>query len=333
MASSNATSFTNKLPTLLLSHNLHYQIETPSTALHLISQHQLTPSNFIELYPDIERTLLTSFVEDDYDGRLKFMTLNLSLRDSTSETSDNGLSGHDRKVVGIAFWREVDQTEMEEWMDLHRVKETLRRHRALDETMHSSSQNGESKTRQNQSNSQAQQQRRISFKCSSDDTLSQDGRRSMEMIRNDSVTWIRNALNSCDDAIQTTSMKHINNVNPVKTFASSTSTINEKVATITHSWIKIELLAIHQSHRHHQYGKLLLACVLSKALQHHESHAILHIAGSTSNIAARKLYETFGFVHLLKYEEGGPFEKPDGDLYVLGDIGRVLSRYPWDEMW
>jgi GNAT superfamily N-acetyltransferase len=120
------------------------------------------------------------------------------------------------------------------------------------------------------------------------------------------------------------------------TKAGVTSTINNvsrKVSTLTHSWIKIELLAIHKSHRHHHYGKLLLACVLSKALEHHESHAILHIAGSTSNIAARKLYETFGFVHLPKYEEGGPFERPDGDLYVLGDIGGVLNKfYPWDEM-
>lgn len=48
-------------------------------------------------------------------------------------------------------------------------------------------------------------------------------------------------------------------------------------------------------------------------------------------MAARKLYERFSFVHLPRYEEGGPFDKPDGDLYVLGDVGRVLEQCPWDE--
>lgn len=264
-------------------------------------------------------------MENDYDGRLKFMTLNLVLSERGGDTMSNVSSPNkvNRKVVGIAFWREVDHPEMEEWMDLHRVKETLRRHEheqlALEDKMCSQRQNQEVHAHQ----SSRRQQKRISFKCETDDTLSQRGKRSMEMIRNDSITWIRNALNSCDN-VRTSSWDE---------GTKAGNDVSRTVSTLTHSWIKIELLAIHKSHRHHHYGKLLLACVLSKALEHHESHAILHIAGSTSNIAARKLYETFGFVHLLKYEEGGPFEKPDGDLYVLGDIGRVLSRYPWDEMW
>lgn len=280
------------LPTVLSSRNLDYRIETPVTASRLISEQQLSPSQFIELFPEIERTLLVSFIEDDYDGKLHFMTL-------------NECNGNKREVVAIAFWREVDDGEMKAWLDLHRVKEILKRHAVEDET----SQQPVSTTRN------LQPQHRISFKCESDNALSKQGKQQMEMIRSDSITWIRNALNSNDNS-------RYNNCTP------TTSQVRE----LLHSWIKIELIAIKSTHRHHSLGEILLLCLLSCAYSlHGETHAILHIAGD-NNVAANRLYTKFGFVHLPKYEEGGPFEKPDRSLFVLGDIGGVLKRCPWKEM-
>ena len=261
----------------------------------------------MELHPDIERTLLTSFIEDDYDGKLHMMTLNTNIAD-----------GDTREVVGIAFWREIDDDEMKEWLDLHRVEETLKRH-------------GDDDLQQQQQQQkyyvEQHRPRSVSFQCPSDDRLSTGGKRRMEMIRNDSITWIRNALNTHNndhDDNEPSNNQHHQTQNHA-----SISPVNKLI----HAWIKIELIAIKTTQRHHHYGEILLMCLLSCAHSHHETtHAILHIAGSSSNVAATKLYHKFGFVHLPRYEEGGPFEKPDGDLCVLGDIGGVLQTCPWEEM-
>lgn len=189
---SNNRNLTDILPKLLSKHALHYRVETPDSASQLITQHQLTPSHFIELYPEIERTLLTSFVEDDYEGKLHFMTLNTSPASNTDR----------QEVVGIAFWREIDDVEMEEWLDLHRVKETLRRHPADDEAS----------------------QPRISFKCEGDDALSHSGKRRMELIRSNSVTWIRNALHSSAESDQRESVnakRHVKHDNSLNVSSSS----------------------------------------------------------------------------------------------------------------
>ena len=248
-------------------------------------------------------------MEDDYDGKLHFMTLN---RNSNSTTDER------REVIGIAFWRDIDDDEMKEWMDLHRVRDTLRRHAEDDR---------QSLSHTTTNDVTSKQKSRLSFQCQSDNRLSLRAKQTMEMIRSDSITWIRNALDSQDD----------NNSSHQAAAAKTTSTANDpsilsKVNNLLHAWIKIELIAIHKSHRNHHYGPILLACLLSAAHEQHEIHAILHVAGSTSNTAATKLYESFGFVNLPKHDEGGPFEKPDGDLFVLGDIGRVLERCPWEEM-
>ena len=302
-SSSTNCNLTTLLPTILSSNALQYQIETPATASTLFSQNQLNPSQFLEFSPDIERTLITSFIEDDYDGKLHFLTLNTT-------TSDNNAQ---REVIGIAFWREIDSEEMNEWMDLHRVKDTLRRH--CEDEIQSSPTTKDSSTHKRRG--------RLSFQCQSDNQLSQHAKRKMEMIRSDSITWIRNALHSQEN--------HSSN-EATSTNSTRTDPTIRDVNNLLHAWIKIELIAIHKSHRHHHYGPILLACLLSMAYKTHETHAILHVAGSTSNTAALKLYERFGFVNLPRHEKGGPFEKPDGDLFVLGDIGGVLERCPWEEM-
>mmetsp|Transcript_13230 Transcript_13230/g.23270 ORF Transcript_13230/g.23270 Transcript_13230/m.23270 type:complete len:158 (+) Transcript_13230:3-476(+) len=111
----------------------------------------------------------------------------------------------------------------------------------------------------------------------------------------------------------------------------SKSTIHK----LTHAWIKIELIAIKRTHRAHHLGNVLLGCTLAKAhALHHNEHAILHIAGggASKNIPAARLYTRYGFVSVPQHEEGGPFVKPDRDLFVLGNIGMVLNALPWEEM-
>eukprot|EP00986_Skeletonema_menzelii_P019882 scaffold29477_cov388-Skeletonema_menzelii.AAC.1 len=39
--------------------------------------------------------------------------------------------------------------------------------------------------------------------------------------------------------------------------------------------------------------------------------------GASKNIPAAKLYGRFGFVSVPRHNEGGPFSKPDKDLFVL----------------
>ena len=67
---------------------------------------------------------------------------------------------------------------------------------------------------------------------------------------------------------------------------------------------------------------------------HHNEHAILHIAGggASKNVPAGRLYARFGFVAIPRHDEGGPFVKPDRDLFVLGNIGRALGALPWEEV-
>jgi hypothetical protein len=300
--SDNNKSLTSLLPALLQTQNLKCNLETPQSASTLLSQNKLSPRDFIEQHPDIERTLLQSFVEDDYDGKLHLMTL------STKEREE---------VIGLSFWREVDDEEMREWLDLHRVEETLERH-GHDEMQQQPLRNIST---QQQREQQRQQQQALSFKYDGDNKLSHCGKRTMEGIRSDSITWIRNALHS------DTPRNH-------KKPQHDHITKSKVQQQLIHAWIKIELVAIKRSHRSHHLGELLLACTLSKAYEHHDNHAILHIAGTSSkNVPATKLYTKFGFVELPRYREGGPFGEPDGDLFVLGDIGGCLERGAWEEMW
>ena len=315
------------LPSILSRHNLSYRLEDRQSASILIAQNKLSPQDFFEQYPEIERTLLEAFVEDDFDGRLHLMTLKTT--------------GEQREVVGLAFWREVGDREMGEWLDLHRVEETLKRH-ADDEVQQEHSPQPQQ--------SQQQPRNKLSFKYKSDNLFSHHGRRRMETIQRDSITWIRNALNAQPDPVPVRQNRSIDKHQSEKQQTKMTISMKHR---LIHAWIKIELIAIRKSHRSHHLGEILLACVLSVAHSHHSTsatnlvnttkkseevheqaaHAILHIAGSTQNTPAMKLYERFGFVALPKHEEGGPFDKPDGDLWILGDIGGSLETGPWEEIW
>jgi hypothetical protein len=141
----------------------------------------------------------------------------------------------------------------------------------------------------------------------------------MKLAKSDSIRWIENAIHS-DSASMTKN----------ETLLPSKSTIQK----LTHAWIKIELIAIKRTHRARHLGQILLGCTLAKAHAHHNEHAILHVAGggASKNIPAARLYTRYGFVSVPKHEEGGPFVKPDKDLFVLGNIGMVLNTLPWGEI-
>jgi predicted GNAT family N-acyltransferase len=145
----------------------------------------------------------------------------------------------------------------------------------------------------------------------------------MKHIRTSSVNWIKNALMSIEANQDDESIN-----NSITTQAS----IRQQ---LTHAWVKIELIAIKQNYRDHHLGNILLGCTLSKAHDlYNNDHAILHVAGggASKNVPAAKLYSRFGFVPVPNHEEGGPFVKPDKDLFVLGNIGKTLVDLPLETL-
>jgi len=197
------------------------------------------------------------------------------------------------EIVGISFWREIPSDEMGEWMDMKRIAKAIEDRNLTSSIDHDH-----------------------------DKELSHNTNKRMQLVKSESVNWIENALKSSHRTKDTSS--------------NQTSVTASTLESLTHKWIKIELVAIKQSYRAHHLGNLLLGITLDKAhASHHNEHAILHVAGggASNNIPAAKLYRRYGFVSVPQHEKGGPFVKPDRDLFLLGNIGRVLNTtLPWDEM-
>ena len=289
----NMIKSTSVLSSTLQSHNLHCDDQTPTSAKQLLFSGQLNAVDFIETSPDIEGTLFEAFVEDDYDGKLHLTTL------SKVDTNNNGRE----EIVGISFWREVPSNEMTEWMDMYRISKAItdRKLMSTNSTTRTTSSSEEDHEHYND--------------------LSHNARKRMQLVKSDSMRWLESALQPC-----------INDTGRQQSLVS-----NSIIQKLTHSWIKIELIAIKRSHRGHHLGNILLGCTLSKAhnkTYHHNEHAILHIAGggAWNNIPAARLYKRYGFVSIPEHGKGGPFVKPDRDLFVLGNIGSALDKLPWDEM-
>ena len=197
------------------------------------------------------------------------------------------------EIVGISFWREIPSDEMGEWMDMKRIAKAIEDRNLTSSVDHDH-----------------------------DEELSHNTNKRMQLVKSESVNWIENALKSSNETNDTSSNHTV----------ATASTLE----SLTHKWIKIELVAIKQSYRAHHLGNLLLGITLEKAhASHHNEHAILHVAGggASKNIPAAKLYRRYGFVNVPQHEKGGPFVKPDRDLFVHGNIGRALNTtLPWDEM-
>jgi len=287
---------TDILPAILQSHGLQCQDQTRASAQHLQSKGHLNAEEFIETSPDIERTLMEAFIEDDYEGKLHLTTMSMT----TCKSNPGNDSAQEDEIIGMAFWREVPSGEMNEWMDLQRISKAIA---------------GRELVLAPESSSTIDQDHTAD--------LSHDARNAMKLTKSDSIGWIKNALQPCQTNNGTSMMK--NKMLPSK------STIQK----LTHAWIKIELIAIKRTHRAHHLGQILLGCTLAKAhALHHNEHAILHVAGggASKNIPAARLYTRYGFVSIPKHDEGGPFVKPDKDLFVLGNIGMVLNALPWREI-
>ena len=286
---------TNILPSTLQSQGLHCHDQTPKSAQHLLSRGQLNAMDFIETSPDIERTLMEAFLEDDYDGRLHLTTLSIMRKSKTSNNSTSQ-DGEEEEIVGMSFWREVPSDEMNEWMDMQRISKAI-----ADRKLTTSHEQHEEDDHE--------------------DDLPHDAKKAMELIKSHSIGWIQNALQPCTSPMNHTSTDRLQ---PTKAI----------IQKLTHALIKIELIAIKRIHRAHHLGNILLGCTLARAHAfHHNEHAILHVAGggASKNVPAAMLYKRYGFVSVPKHDEGGPFVKPDRDLYVLGNIGLVLNSLPWED--
>ncbi|EJK71907.1 hypothetical protein THAOC_06610, partial [Thalassiosira oceanica] len=111
-------SWANVIPETLCTHSLEVREETIASARQLLHRGAIDAKDFIEQSPDVERTLLESFIEDDFEGKLHLTSL----------------VSKDEEVVGISFWREVEANEMEDWLDLGRVERAIKNRRLLDDT-------------------------------------------------------------------------------------------------------------------------------------------------------------------------------------------------------
>ncbi len=275
----------------------------------------------METSPEIEKTLMDAFLEDDYEGGLHLTTLSMQKKqsmhfnDDDRHCGDDHDSGRDEEVVvGLAFWREVPNEEMSGWLDLRRISEIIARYRAISSNSATNSRPYGLLTYGG------------SASTNFDDAimLSPRGRKAMKLVRSNSISWIESAIASSQN-------QAIND----NAHANEVTTISSTVRELTHSWIKVELIAIQKSYRSHHLGNILLGCTLARAHElYHKEHAVLHVAGggATKNIPASRLYSRYGFVAVPRHEEGGPFCRPDRDLFVLGDIGGTLEHLPWGEM-
>lgn len=265
--------------------------ENPASAQHMLDA--AGSGSFAaeggSLSSDVEQTLFESFIDDDYEGRLHLTTLR-----------QNDEAG---QVVGIVFWREVPDTEMREWINFDALSASISDLRGLviddngDDDEHTAGKSGASRSSTGRH------------------------RRSLVPVREESLHWL----------YQATSSRHLLQRGG-KSRATNTSvealSREEVIDGLTHRWVKIELLAVQKSFWGHRYGSLLLATALQEAYQQKSNRAILHVAGGHSNVPAVKLYQRFGFVG-VRAGDGGIFNKPDRDLFVLGNIGTALQSLYW----
>lgn len=106
------------LPATLQANGVVCTDETPKTLEELLSRNKLEVGDFIESSPDIAMTLIDAFIEDDFDGKLHLMTLS-----NAAAGGGGGNDGHE--IIGISFWREVDDGEMRNWFDIDRVTKMI----------------------------------------------------------------------------------------------------------------------------------------------------------------------------------------------------------------
>lgn len=201
-------------------------------------------------------------------------------------TLDDSLSG---RPVGFVFWREIPNEEMKDWIHWENLRKKL---------------TGE------------QQQKIIEkeepLEEPSDKQRKRKMRQSLRQVQNESIRWLEVASESSSNSTRQSLLRSSNLV-PL-------------METLTHAWVKLELLAVHPDYWKQRIGTLLMACAMYQAYKRGEDHMILHVAGGKENLPALRLYDKFGFVSV---PQGTVFQKPDKDVFVLGHVGESLQRLYW----
>jgi len=265
------------------------------------------------LSAQVEESLLESFVEDDYDGKLHLTTL---------DRKDDG------RPVGVVFWREMPEEEMRDWIHWDNLRQRLLgEQRKRNETKKSQQQ--VYGTDENNTSDEEEDENGDTFDPKKASSIAErrsqrsDMRRSLRMVRNESIRWLELASNSNASAnLYSSTSSNSASVDANESVDSTPSILKG----LTQSWIKIELLAVHPDFWTQHIGTLLMACAMYQAYQHGGDHMILHVAGGTENVPARRLYDKFGFTEV---PQGTYFQKPDRDLFVLGHVGESLQQLCW----
>jgi len=73
--------------------------------------------------PQGEASLLESFVEDDYNGALHLMTVEVTVDDGKNSGDDN--NNVSRRPIGFVFWRQVPEEEMRDWINWDNLQKRI----------------------------------------------------------------------------------------------------------------------------------------------------------------------------------------------------------------
>jgi len=303
------------IPSILERRNLQCTEQTSESARALMESGLL--GNFTQDNNDehsshvslqVEASLLESFVEDDYDGALHLTTVDVAFDDGKNSGDNNNRGG--RRPIGFVFWRQVPQEEMRDWINWEILQKRImgERERELqsEESREVEGSDKDSSTHQQQK------------EC----TKRRQMRHSLRSVRRESVKWLEIATTANSSSPAPTP-------NSVVQSSSTTNNSSVLVETLTHCWVKLELLEVHPDYWKQHIGTLLLACAMYQAHQNGDDRMILHVAGGKENIPALRLYEKFGF---LPVPRETVFHKPDKDLYVLGHVGQSLRRLCWSAL-
>lgn len=291
--SSNQPKWTSTLPHILQSRHLHCIKQTPQSAKELHDKFGFF-ANGPELSHEVEHHLFEAFCEDDYDGLLHLTTIHEI--DPNCIVDEELMMGRQDSIQGLGKPVGIvfwREVPSNEMGEWLDIKYVTKQ--LLD----------------NDDRIPSQQLGKF------DNGLKQEGKvgRSLKLVRQSSIHSIKSMSVIGDDE---NAIHRTNESDQIKSFCDE----------IKHKWIKIELLAVRKEYFGQKIGSLLLACALYQAYLRTKSRAVLHVAGGDDNIPAVRLYRHFGF---LPVSQGGMFQKPDRDLYILGDIGRSLEDLAWRE--
>jgi predicted GNAT family N-acyltransferase len=279
-------SLLQQVPKILDSKQIKCIHHTPASAQKLHETYGFF-ANGREMSHEVEQHLFDAFIDNDYDGMLHLTTLHSYI---SQVDGDNQLDIG--PPMGLVFWREVPDQEMEEWFDWNHVM------RALDHKKNLEGHNEEEKI--------------VSAAIL---PSSSTKKRKLHLVRQNSVESIQQMIESLHMSSSSSSSSHLKG---------KLSMVQKEMV---HAWIKLELIAVRECYWGRHLGSLLLACALYNAHnQFDQSRVILHVAGGEQNVPAVKLYERFGF---LAIQQGTVFHKPDKYMYVLGDIRFALCNTSW----